>query len=94
MLLPPDIPDENALLPPVDSMRFKSIVLDFCYELGAPHEVGERIYERNKALDWVILKHKTLKYALTRAVEHWRDENKAAFESEKIRRYLESHPTI
>ena len=94
MLLPPDIPDENRDLPPVDSMRFKSIVLDFCYELGAPHEVCERIYERNKALDWVILKHKTLKYALTRAVEHWRDENKAAFESEKIRRYLESHPNI
>lgn len=97
MFIPPapaEPPPENQYLPPVDSTQFKDRVFQICYELGAPPSVAAGIYERNNLLKWSVLRTVTLKCALSRAIDHWRKKNPAAYQSERLRRYLAAHPEL
>ena len=87
-------PPENAYLPPTDTVRFRDLVRDTCYELGAPESVILRIYEHNRLMNWAVLRKRTLPFALKCAVWYWMQREPTLFAQEDIRRFIESHPDI
>ena len=87
-------PPENAYLPPTDTVRFRDLVRDTCYELGAPESVILRIYEHNRITNWSVLRKKTLHFALMNAVWYWMQREPKLFAQEDIRRFIEAHPEI